>query len=146
MYGRTEQSVPSGPVVLGNYREYGMLRVFRGENRRYYLQFRLNGGEGGILLPPSLASHREIYTSATIPCVCKGYKHFRSQAAASIVSLVRCNSSKNGISGITEVWQKTAVPPELRGVSFQYKKESLFPTKKLLFSLICTRSCTNSRK
>jgi hypothetical protein len=26
----------------------GMLRVFRGENRRYYLQFRLNGGEGGI--------------------------------------------------------------------------------------------------
>jgi hypothetical protein len=36
-----------------------------------------------------------------IPCVCTGYKHIRSQAGVSVVSLIRCDSQENGISGIS---------------------------------------------
>ena len=60
-----------------------------------------SGGEGGILLPPLPASHCETYTSAIIPYVLKGYKHIRSKAGVSIVSLIRCNSMENGITGIS---------------------------------------------
>ena|SRR5271163_629295 len=61
----------------------------------------LNGGEGGILLPPLPASHCETYSSVIIPCVCAGYKQIRSQAGVSIVSLIRCHSRENGISSIS---------------------------------------------
>jgi hypothetical protein len=36
-----------------------------------------------------------------VACVCAGYKRIRSQATVSIVSLVRCISHENGITGIT---------------------------------------------
>jgi hypothetical protein len=61
------------------------------------------GGEGGILFRPLPASHGETCTCRILPCVLAGYKRFRSSGTVSIVSLIRCNSRQNGITGISEI-------------------------------------------
>jgi hypothetical protein len=52
-----------------------------------------NGGEGGILLPPLLASADESYTSAIIPCAVGSYKRILSSATVSTVSLIAWSSA-----------------------------------------------------
>jgi hypothetical protein len=60
-----------------------------------------NGGEGGILLPPFLASYGDAYTFAIIPCVYAGYKRNLSSVPVSIVSAICCSSAETGITGIS---------------------------------------------
>ena len=64
---------------------------------------------GTILVPkkgfsfcPYLTSHSETCTCGILPCVLTGYQRFRSSGTVSIVSLIRCISNQNGITGISE--------------------------------------------
>lgn len=65
--------------------------------------FRTSGGEGGILKLPFPASADESCTYGIIHCICEAYKQSGSSATVSIVSLIRCISAQNGISGISSL-------------------------------------------
>jgi hypothetical protein len=68
------------------------------------------GGESGILFQPLPASHSETCTCHILPCVCAGYKQWRSSGTVSIVSLIRCNSRQSGITGISRKEQGSGEP------------------------------------
>jgi hypothetical protein len=84
------------------------------------LQSRLAGGEGGILLPPSLLSGCDPYTSAIIHCYCEAYQRIRSLVTVSIVSPIYYSSAENSIIGISRVHLESH-----NGIRFAFAEHSV---------------------
>jgi len=96
------------------YNEFS--RVFACDSRSLEIQeINNSGAEEGILSDPFLASLGETCTCAIIACVYEGYKRIRTSGRVSIVSPIRHNFEKNGISGISRnVSRRDLSPPRQR--------------------------------
>ena len=70
------RSLQSG-LSSRNREKWAEFASFERNEGKNSLQFRLHGGEGGILMPPFLLSDSDPYTSAIIGCVSSNYKVFQ---------------------------------------------------------------------